>query len=103
VAVSGFGVVAYHPESARIARVVSGGSHTAMGWFSLGGNLGFAAAPVIVAAVMAAGGLSPSPLLVVPALAGSVLCLPVLRALTDPHPPPPPPQVLATATTRPRS
>ncbi|OXM47937.1 MFS transporter [Amycolatopsis alba] len=81
VAVSGIGVAAYHPEAARVARVAGGGGHTAMGWFSLGGNIGFAAAPVLVAAVMALGGLRMSPLLVVPALAGSVLCLPVLRAL----------------------
>ncbi|MGA6168279.1 MFS transporter [Amycolatopsis magusensis] len=84
VAVSGIGVAAYHPEAARVARVVSRGSHTAMGWFSLGGNLGFAAAPVLVAVVLVAGGLRLSPLLVVPALAGSVLCLPVLRALATP-------------------
>lgn len=82
VAVSGIGVAAYHPEAARVARIASGGRHTAMGWFSLGGNIGFAAAPVLVAAAMAFGGLRMSPLLVVPALAGSVLCLPVLRALT---------------------
>ncbi|MFB9905598.1 MFS transporter [Allokutzneria oryzae] len=84
VALSGIGVAAYHPESARIARIVSGGRHTAMGWFSLGGNIGFAAAPILVAAVMAAGGVRFSPLLVVPALVGSVLCLPVLRALATP-------------------
>ena len=81
VTVSGVGVAAYHPESARVARFVSEGSHTAMGWFALGGNLGFAAAPLMVTAVVASGGLRLSPLLVVPALAGSVLCLPVLRAL----------------------
>lgn len=81
VAVSGVGVAAYHPESARVARLVSEGSHSAMGWFSLGGNLGFATAPLMVTAVVATGGLRLSPLLVVPALAGSVLCLPVLRAL----------------------
>ncbi|MGW1753885.1 MFS transporter [Streptomyces mirabilis] len=81
VAVSGVGVAAYHPESARVARLVSEGSHSAMGWFSLGGNLGFAAAPLMVTAVVASGGLRLSPLLVLPALAGSVLCLPVLRAL----------------------
>ncbi|WP_405792283.1 MFS transporter [Streptomyces sp. NBC_01506] len=81
VAVSGVGVAAYHPESARVARLASGGSHSAMGWFSLGGNLGFATAPLLVTAVVATGGLRLSPLLVVPALAGSVLCLPVLRAL----------------------
>lgn len=81
VAGSGVGVAAYHPESARVARLVSEGSHSAMGWFSLGGNLGFAAAPLMVTAVVASGGLRLSPLLVLPALAGSVLCLPVLRAL----------------------
>jgi FSR family fosmidomycin resistance protein-like MFS transporter len=79
VALSGIGVAAYHPESARVARraAAGAGSHVAMGWFSLGGNLGFAAAPVLVAAC----GLRPAPLLVLPALAGAALCLPVLRAL----------------------
>jgi MFS transporter, FSR family, fosmidomycin resistance protein len=81
VAVSGVGVAAYHPESARVARLASEGSHSAMGWFSLGGNIGFATAPLMVTAVVATGGLRFTPLLVVPALAGSVLCLPVLRAL----------------------
>ncbi|QLH25672.1 MFS transporter [Streptomyces sp. Rer75] len=84
VAVSGIGVAAYHPESARVARRVSEGSHSAMAWFSLGGNLGFATAPLMVGAVVATGGLRLSPLLVVPALVGSVLCLPVLRALGGP-------------------
>ncbi|MDV9169454.1 MFS transporter [Streptomyces sp. W16] len=85
VAVSGVGVAAYHPESARVARLVSGGSHSAMGWFSVGGNLGFAAAPLMVSGVIATGGLRLSPLLILPALAGSVLCLPVLRALGKPE------------------
>ncbi|MFG2039356.1 MFS transporter [Dactylosporangium sp. NPDC048998] len=77
VALSGLGVAAYHPESARVARRAGRGSHVAMGWFSLGGNVGFAAAPLLVAAC----GLRLSPLLVVPALAGAALCVPVLRAL----------------------
>ncbi|AXB41338.1 MFS transporter [Amycolatopsis albispora] len=84
VAVSGIGVAAYHPEAARVARIASAGRHTAMGWFSLGGNLGFAVAPLLVAVVVGIGGLRWSPLLVVPALVGSVLCLPVLRALHRP-------------------
>ncbi len=84
VAVSGLGVAAYHPESARVARLASRGSHAAMGWFSLGGNLGFAAAPLLVAAVVGTGGLRASPLLVLPALAGGVLCLAALRALNAP-------------------
>ncbi len=89
VGIGGVGVAAYHPESARVARVASGGSHTAMGWFSLGGNLGFALAPVLVAVVVGAGGLALTPLLVVPALVGSLLTLPVLRgleSLTSPAP-----------------
>ncbi len=81
VAVSGIGVAAYHPESARVARLASQGSHSAMSWFSLGGNLGFAVAPLMVAAVVTIGGLRLTPLLLLPALAGAVLCLPVLRAL----------------------
>ncbi|MET7324297.1 MFS transporter [Streptomyces sp. NPDC005549] len=81
VAASGVGVAAYHPESARVARVAGGGSHSAMGWFSLGGNLGFALAPLAVAAVVAVGGLRLTPLLLLPAVVGAALCLPVLRGL----------------------
>ncbi|WP_371786127.1 MFS transporter [Streptosporangium subroseum] len=84
VAVSGIGIAAYHPEAARVARNASRGSHTAMGWFSLGGNLGFATAPLMVSAVIATGGLSASPLLVVPALAGVALCLTALRGVKVP-------------------
>ncbi|MGA4845508.1 MFS transporter [Streptomyces sp. G5(2025)] len=81
VAVSGIGVAAYHPEAARVARRASRGSHTAMSWFSLGGNLGFATAPLLTAAVVATGGLRASPLLVVPALAGAALCVAALRSV----------------------
>lgn len=79
VAVSGIGVAAYHPEAARAARAASRGSHTAMGWFSLGGNVGFALAPLLVAAVIATGGLRASPFLVVPAVAGAALCAAAVR------------------------
>ncbi|MFD8542999.1 MFS transporter [Streptomyces sp. NPDC059649] len=81
VAVSGIGVAAYHPEAARVARHASRGSHTGMGWFSLGGNLGFAAAPLLVSAAITTGGLHASPLLVLPALAGAALCTAALRAM----------------------
>lgn len=81
VALSGIGVAAYHPESARVARIAARGSHRAMGWFSTGGTVGFALAPLMVAAVMSAGGLRWTPLLVLPALVGAALCLPVVRVL----------------------
>ncbi|MFF7047849.1 MFS transporter [Streptomyces griseorubiginosus] len=81
IAVSGVGIAAYHPESARVARLVGRGSHRSMGWFSLGGNVGFAMAPLLVTAVITADGLRLSPLLILPALGGSALTLPVLRRL----------------------
>ncbi|WP_027933004.1 MFS transporter [Amycolatopsis thermoflava] len=82
VAVSGIGVAAYHPEAARVARLASRGSHTAMGWFSLGGNVGFATAPLLVAAVVATGGLAFSPLLALPAAVGALLCAMALRRIS---------------------
>lgn len=80
VAVSGVGVAAYYPEAARVARAVARGRHTAMGWFSFGGNAGFALAPLLVFAVVATGGLRASPLLAVPALAGAALCAAAVRS-----------------------
>ncbi|CAL9331434.1 Fosmidomycin resistance protein [Streptomyces sp. enrichment culture] len=85
VAVSGIGVAAYHPESARMARQAGGGSHTAMSWFSLGGNIGFALAPLVVSAVIGHGSLHWTPVLVLPALAGTALCVPVVRMFGRPR------------------
>ncbi|MEU4510355.1 MFS transporter [Nonomuraea wenchangensis] len=82
VALSGLGVAAYHPESARLARIASAGSHVRMSWFSLGGTLGFAAAPVLVTPLLAVWGLGASPLLAVPAVAGALVTLPAVLALT---------------------
>ncbi|CAL9606966.1 Fosmidomycin resistance protein [Streptomyces sp. enrichment culture] len=84
VAVSGIGVAAYHPESARVARLAGEGSHSAMGWFSVGGNIGFALAPLMVSAVIGNGSLRWTPVLVLPALVGAALCVPVLRVLARP-------------------
>ncbi|WP_327093217.1 MFS transporter [Nonomuraea sp. NBC_01738] len=79
VALSGLGVAAYHPESARLARAASEGSHVRMSWFSLGGTLGFAAAPVLVTPILAAGGLAASWWLAAPGLLGAALTMAVLR------------------------
>ncbi|OEJ93229.1 MFS transporter [Streptomyces thermolilacinus] len=85
VAVSGIGVAAYHPESARVARLAGEGGHSAMAWFSLGGNIGFALAPLMVSAVIGHGSLRWTPVLVLPALVGAALCVPVLRMLARPE------------------
>ena len=79
-ALSGLGVAAYHPEAARMARAVSGGSHVGMSWFSVGGNVGFALAPVLVTPMIAAGGLSLTPLLMIPALFGAAITQLALRS-----------------------
>ncbi|GAB3563025.1 MFS transporter [Spelaeicoccus albus] len=84
IALSGLGVAAYHPESARLARAAAAGSHVGMSWFSLGGNVGFALAPIIVTPVMAAMGLGGSPLLMIPALVVGVLLSIMLRRLITP-------------------
>ncbi|GAA2637568.1 MFS transporter [Actinomadura fulvescens] len=78
IALTGFGVAAYHPEAARLARAVTGGDHVGMSWFSLGGNVGFALAPVFATPVLAAGGLAATPLLLLPAVLGTLVTLPLL-------------------------
>lgn len=86
VGLSGIGVAAWHPEAARAARMASRGSHRAMSWFALGGNLGFATAPLLVAAVVGVAGLHATPVLVIPALAGAALCVAAVRATARPRP-----------------
>jgi MFS transporter, FSR family, fosmidomycin resistance protein len=68
VAVSGLGVAAFHPEAAKTARSASSGSHVAMSWFALSGNLGFFSGPLMVTAVVGPLGIRGTPLLAVPAV-----------------------------------
>lgn len=79
-AVSGIGVAAFHPAGASRAREISGGDHVMMSWFSLGGNIGFALAPLAVAATIGVLGLGASPLLMVPALTGVLAVAMIGRA-----------------------
>ncbi|MFI6596716.1 MFS transporter [Nonomuraea sp. NPDC050536] len=81
VALSGLGVAAYHPESARLARIASEGSHVRMSWFSLGGTLGFATAPLLVTPLLSVAGVGGSPYLVVPALLGALVTVLVIRSV----------------------
>ncbi|MEV4601389.1 MFS transporter [Amycolatopsis sp. NPDC049253] len=84
IALSGLGVAAYHPESARLARRVARRGHVGMSWFSLGGNVGFALGPILVTPVLHLGGLGATPLLAVPAVAAGLLTVAVLRKLQAP-------------------
>lgn len=79
IALSGVGVAGFHPEAARLARSVTGGGHVGMSWFSLGGNVGFALAPVVAGPILIIGGLGAAPLLAIPAVLGTALMLPMLR------------------------
>ncbi|ADB31668.1 major facilitator superfamily MFS_1 [Kribbella flavida DSM 17836] len=78
IALTGVGVAAYHPQAARTARAVTGGGNVGMSWFSLGGIIGFALAPVIAAPLLAVGGLGLTPLLAIPALLGALTTIPLL-------------------------
>lgn len=72
VALGGLGVGAFHPEAARYANYVSGSRRaTGMSLFSVGGNAGFALAPILVTPLALAFG---------PAGIAWLLALPVMVA-----------------------
>lgn len=59
--ISGLGVAAYHPEGSKFARFASGSRKaTGMSIFSVGGNLGFAAGPVLASFFFELAGLNGS-------------------------------------------
>ena len=67
VGLSGLGVAAFHPEAARKAHIASGDRRTTgMSYFSVGGGLGFALAPVITTAVAVSWGMRGITALLVP-------------------------------------
>ncbi len=69
IVLSGLGVAAFHPESARFANYVSGtGRARGMSFFSVGGNAGFALGPVITTPLVLYFGLPGSLFLALPAL-----------------------------------
>ncbi len=76
VVVSGLGVAAFHPESARFANYVSGARRArGMSFFSVGGNAGFALGPVITTPLVLYLGLPGALFLALPAL---LMCLVLL-------------------------
>lgn len=74
VALSGLGAAAYHPAAARLVRTALGGvGHTAMSWFALGGTVGFACSPLLVAGALSVSGPAAWWLLALPCVVGAVL------------------------------
>src|SRR4051794_9681548 len=84
VGLGGLGVAAFHPEGARYANYASGSRRgTGMSLFSVGGNTGFALAPVLITPAVLVLGLSGTLVVaILPALCAVVLIreLPHLRA-----------------------
>ena len=69
VVISGLGVAAFHPESARFANYVSGSRRArGMSFFSVGGNAGFALGPVLATPLVLVFGLPGTLFLALPAL-----------------------------------
>jgi len=90
LALSGVGVALFHPEGARMAGFVGGGSVRGMSYFSVGGNAGFALGPPVVLLVLAIGGLRSTWLLMIPGLAIAGLLLAETERLKTHLPPPRP-------------
>lgn len=82
IVMMGLGVAAYHPEGYRTAMGVAGDRKaTALSWFSLGGNIGYASGPLLAAVLISAFGLGGMLGMLVPsALMGLavVACLPAM-------------------------
>ena len=77
VALSGLGVAAFHPEGARLINYLAGEKKaTAMSFFAIGGQLGYAIGPLIGTAAMLLWGLKGSlSLFVVPAVVAGLLVI----------------------------
>jgi MFS transporter, FSR family, fosmidomycin resistance protein len=84
-AFSGLGVAAYHPEAARKANIASGDQRTTgMSLFSVGGGLGFAAAPALTTPVVKAWSMTGLLALLVPTLCIAGLLAMALRLAMPP-------------------
>jgi FSR family fosmidomycin resistance protein-like MFS transporter len=67
--VSGIGSAAFHPEAARMANSLSGSQRsTGMGFFGLGGNIGFAAGPILVTPAILIVGLYGTGFIMIPGM-----------------------------------
>jgi MFS transporter, FSR family, fosmidomycin resistance protein len=69
IAVSGFGISAFHPEAARRVRYLSGSRQaTTMSFFTVGGMVGFALGPLLITPTLMALGTRGAAVLAIPVL-----------------------------------
>jgi len=91
ILLSGLGVAAFHPEGSRFANHVSGARRaTGMGYFSLGGNVGFALGPIFITPMLLLFGLSGSVAFLLPAAVVGWLLWSHLPHVVSFRPPPRP-------------
>src|SRR2546425_1149739 len=82
VVISGLGVAAFHPEGSKFAAFAGGRRRaSAMSFFSIGGNLGFALGPTVATPLVLALGLTGGLLLAVPGLVIAVVLLALIPFL----------------------
>jgi FSR family fosmidomycin resistance protein-like MFS transporter len=87
VVITGFGVAAYHPEGYRTATAVAGDRKaTGVSVFSTGGNIGIAAGPPLITALLTTFGLAGSLGMLVPGILVGALLTAVLPLLSAPPP-----------------
>ena len=83
IVIMGFGVAAYHPEGYRTATSVAGERKaTALSWFSLGGNVGFASGPLLAAFLITTFGLGGMLGMLVPCAIMTVAVVSMLPAMS---------------------
>jgi FSR family fosmidomycin resistance protein-like MFS transporter len=84
VLVSGLGIAAYHPEASKFAAYASGSKRASgMSLFSVGGNLGYAVAPLVTTQLVLAFGLRGGWLLALPGLAVAAALVALRRFLSS--------------------
>jgi len=82
VALSGIGIAAFHPEAARLVNRVAGkNKSSAMSIFTTGGQLGFAAGPLLTTTLVLAFGLKGTLFLFVPVIVAAVFLMPMTAQL----------------------
>ncbi len=86
VALAGIGSAMYHPEAAKSARTVCGAlPATANSFFAVGGNIGVALGPLLVAGLIGWGGLRATVFLLVPALTVALAMAAAVPAVARAH------------------
>ncbi|MDR0962345.1 MAG: MFS transporter [Mediterranea sp.] len=74
--ITGVGVAMFHPEGGRLANVVAGANKgEGIGNFAVGGNLGFAMGPLLVAMTFPFMGMKGALLFIIPAVVSALLLL----------------------------